>query len=72
MVEFQLRFNGSQGDEKVTKDIYDIIERGVTKIHFGDVIYVLLRHFLVDIRFNWKMPYGENCLMSSMIIIVCT
>ena len=59
MVNFQLRLNGSHEEETLKKDIHDVIENSVTKLRLGDVIYVLLKHFLVDIRFDWRMPYGK-------------
>lgn len=58
MVDFQLHVNGSQS-ERITQDIHDIIENGAHKVKVGDVTYVHIKPFLVDIRLDWTMPYGK-------------
>ncbi|RUS88348.1 hypothetical protein EGW08_003919 [Elysia chlorotica] len=62
LVDFTLTFNGSHGldPDSLRWHIYDIIDAGTTKHFLGQpgqqLVYVLLRHFLVDIRTNW----GDN------------
>ncbi|KAK7480482.1 hypothetical protein BaRGS_00028299 [Batillaria attramentaria] len=57
MVEFELRLNGSHDEDALKRQMHYIIENSVRKHKIDDVIHVLIKYFLVDIRLDWKMPY---------------
>ncbi|KAK3779817.1 hypothetical protein RRG08_047345 [Elysia crispata] len=59
LVDFTLTFNGSHGldMDSLRWYVYDVVDAGTTKHFLGQpgqqLVYVLLRQFLVDIRAHW-------------------
>ncbi|XP_035828243.1 uncharacterized protein LOC118478549, partial [Aplysia californica] len=58
LVNFRLLFNSTTTDKDTLRwEVYRIIEDGTSKHYLGSLIYVLVTHFLVDIRANWNRPF---------------